>query len=103
MGCGGVLLGPRSGRVRLHCGFAADRMHQRQILIVDDDDLLSEMLKPTPELEGFAVTTALNGAEGLDQVRPREFDLVVLDLGFRSGERRVGKGWGRTCRSWWSA
>src|SRR3546814_10567979 len=38
------------------------------------------MLKLTLELEGFAVTTALNGAEGLDQVRSREFDLVVLDL-----------------------
>jgi DNA-binding response OmpR family regulator len=55
-------------------------MKQRQILIVDDDDLLSEMLKLALELEGFAVATALNGAEGLDLVRARTFDLIILDL-----------------------
>lgn len=55
-------------------------MNQRQILIVDDDELLSEMLRLTLELEGFAVTTALNGAEGLERLRSRAFDLVILDL-----------------------
>lgn len=55
-------------------------MSQRQILIVDDDELLSEMLRLTLELEGFGVATALNGAEGLDLVRSRRFDLIILDL-----------------------
>jgi DNA-binding response OmpR family regulator len=55
-------------------------MSQRQILIVDDDDLLSEMLRLTLELEGFAVATALNGGEGLELVRARKFDLIILDL-----------------------
>ena len=55
-------------------------MKQRHILIVDDDDLLSEMLKMTLELEGYTVATAPNGAEGLEQVKARKFDLIILDL-----------------------
>ena len=55
-------------------------MKQRHILIVDDDDLLSEMLKMTLELEGYAVATAPNGAEGLEQVKAHRFDLIILDL-----------------------
>jgi DNA-binding response OmpR family regulator len=55
-------------------------MKQRHILIVDDDDLLSEMLKMTLELEGFAVATAPNGADGIELVNSRKFDLIILDL-----------------------
>jgi DNA-binding response OmpR family regulator len=55
-------------------------MKQSHILIVDDDDLLSEMLKMTLELEGYAVATAPNGAEGLEQVKAHRFDLIILDL-----------------------
>lgn len=55
-------------------------MNQRHILIVDDDDLLSEMLKMILELEGYAVATAPNGADGLELVKERKFDLIILDL-----------------------
>jgi DNA-binding response OmpR family regulator len=55
-------------------------MKQSHILIVDDDDLLSEMLKMTLELEGYDVATAPNGAEGLEQVKAHRFDLIILDL-----------------------
>jgi len=55
-------------------------MKQSHILIVDDDDLLCEMLKMTLELEGYAVATAPNGAEGLEQVKAHRFDLIILDL-----------------------
>lgn len=55
-------------------------MKQRHILIVDDDDLLSEMLKMTLELEGYAVATAPNGAEGLERIKECKFDLIILDL-----------------------
>lgn len=55
-------------------------MNQRHILIVDDDDLLSEMLKMTLELEGYAVATAPNGADGMELVKARKFDLIILDL-----------------------
>lgn len=55
-------------------------MKQSHILIVDDDDLLSEMLKMTLELEGYAVATVPNGAEGLELVKAHRFDLIILDL-----------------------
>lgn len=55
-------------------------MKQRHILIVDDDDLLSEMLKMTLELEGYAVATAPNGAVGMELVKAHQFGLIILDL-----------------------
>ena len=55
-------------------------MTQSTILVIDDDDLLCEMLASLLELEGFAVTLAHNGEEGLAQLRQRRFDLVLLDL-----------------------
>ena len=55
-------------------------MKQQRILIIDDDELLSEMLKLTLELEGFAVETACNGAVGLERMHHARFDAVILDL-----------------------
>lgn len=55
-------------------------MTQPRILIIDDDDLLSEMLKLTLELEGFEAHTAPHGLAGMEQVRARKFDLIILDL-----------------------
>jgi CheY-like chemotaxis protein len=51
------------------------------ILIVDDDDDIRESLAECLELEGFAVTTAANGAEGLARLRDDATpSLVLLDL-----------------------
>ena len=44
-------------------------MNQSRILIIDDDDLLSEMLKLTLELEGYEVHIAPHGLAGLEQLR----------------------------------
>ncbi|WP_448206763.1 response regulator [Azospirillum sp. sgz302134] len=50
------------------------------ILLIDDDDLLSELLAMKLEVEGYAVVTAPDGAAGIARLRERRFDLVVLDL-----------------------
>lgn len=55
-------------------------MSAARILIIDDDDLLSEMLKLTLELEGFDAHTAPHGLAGMEQLRARPFDLIILDL-----------------------
>jgi len=55
-------------------------MSAARILIIDDDDLLSEMLKLTLELEGFEAHTAPHGLAGMEQVRASRFDLIILDL-----------------------
>jgi len=55
-------------------------MTQGNILIVDDDEILSGLLQLTLELEGHEVDTAADGAVGLKKMREGNFDLVLLDL-----------------------
>ncbi|MGL5838589.1 MAG: response regulator [Sphingorhabdus sp.] len=55
-------------------------MTNTSLLVVDDDELVSEMLAAMLALEGYAVATAENGAVGLDMLACRRFDLVLLDL-----------------------
>jgi two-component system, OmpR family, response regulator VicR len=50
------------------------------ILIVDDEPGLVKGLRLSLEQEGFAVTTAADGREGLEKFRAGAFDLIVLDL-----------------------
>jgi DNA-binding response OmpR family regulator len=51
-----------------------------RLLVVDDEERLRRLLLRVLQAEGFIVNTASTGADGLDQVRARRYDLVVLDL-----------------------
>jgi len=51
-----------------------------RILVVDDDEAMSRMIRLTLVTEGYAVTTALDGFEGLQALATDTFALVVLDL-----------------------
>lgn len=50
------------------------------LLIVDDDDDVSEPLKLLLEMEGYRVRVARDGLEGLRAVEERFPDLVLLDV-----------------------
>jgi DNA-binding NtrC family response regulator len=50
------------------------------ILIIDDQKLIRNSLKVALEKEGYAVSLARTGAEGLDVARGHEVDLVLLDI-----------------------
>ncbi|WP_195571982.1 response regulator transcription factor [Paenibacillus sp. 1001270B_150601_E10] len=50
------------------------------ILVVDDDEKITSMLKRGLVFEGFEVLTANNGAEGLREMMIREPDLLILDV-----------------------
>ena len=50
------------------------------MLIVDDDPLVVRMLKMTFELEGYAVTTASDGEEGLRRAREDHPDVMLCDI-----------------------
>lgn len=50
------------------------------ILLVDDEVLISMVLSRAFEAEGFRVRTARDGREALTQVRERAPDLIVTDL-----------------------
>lgn len=51
-----------------------------KILIIEDDIAISEMVKNYLTKDGFLVTTAFDGEEGIIKYLNDKFDLVVLDL-----------------------
>lgn len=52
-----------------------------KILVVDDDELITELLRQELTLDGHDVEVACNGAEGRAQRAAADPDLIVLDLG----------------------
>ena len=55
-------------------------MTRGSILVVDDDARLLHIVKMYLEIEGYEVTTAENGEEGLAKVTAHPTDLVILDI-----------------------
>ncbi len=51
-----------------------------KILAVDDDRTTLHLLRRVLKAEGFAVSTAQDGAKALRQIRENGFDLVLLDV-----------------------
>jgi len=51
-----------------------------KVLIIEDDISISEMVKNYLIKDGFIVTTAFNGEEGIVKYLNDDFDLIVLDL-----------------------
>jgi CheY-like chemotaxis protein len=52
----------------------------KKILIIEDDQFLSLILKGRLEKEGFVVTQAFDGQAGLDALKKEIPDLIILDL-----------------------
>jgi two-component system, OmpR family, response regulator MtrA len=50
------------------------------ILLVEDDESIREVTAIGLRGAGFDVTTAADGAEGLDRFRAAPFDLLLLDV-----------------------
>ena len=55
-------------------------MNGRTIVLVEDDGLLSSMLSDEFRGEGYEVHQAFDGEEGLEIIRSKNPDLVLLDL-----------------------
>src|SRR4051794_9166327 len=55
-------------------------MPEASVLIVDDDPVIRRMLELSFQSEGFKVSTANDGVEGLDAIRKNRPDIVVLDI-----------------------
>jgi two-component system, OmpR family, response regulator MprA len=53
---------------------------REHILVVDDDEKITSMLKRALAFEGYTVTTALNGSEGLRAMLGQEPNLLILDV-----------------------
>ncbi|MBI5004343.1 response regulator [Candidatus Kaiserbacteria bacterium] len=55
-------------------------MAQKHILFIDDDKLLGDILIHKIEKEGYKVTAAMDGAQGLERMKVEKPDLVLLDV-----------------------
>jgi DNA-binding response OmpR family regulator len=51
-----------------------------RILVVDDEEKITRVIRAYLEKEGFAVTEAHDGPTALQLAEEREFDLMILDL-----------------------
>lgn len=55
-------------------------MNKYAILIIDDDEITHGILEEYLELSGYSVFHAMNGFEGIEQVKKIQPDLVLLDI-----------------------
>ena len=53
---------------------------RENILVIDDDEKITSMLRRGLAFEGYAVTTANNGLEGLRLLLEQEPGLIILDV-----------------------
>ena len=54
--------------------------HLGRVLVVDDDDVIRQLITVNLELEGFEVTTAVDGQDCLDKVKDARPDVITLDI-----------------------
>lgn len=52
----------------------------KQILIIDDEQMIVESVSYNLKQEGYEVLTALDGETGLELAQTKEIDLILLDL-----------------------
>ncbi|MCJ7827877.1 response regulator [Patescibacteria group bacterium] len=53
---------------------------KKKILLVEDEEVLTNLLREKLTSEGYQVATAANGVEGLEKMRQDKPDLVLLDI-----------------------
>ena len=51
-----------------------------RLLIIDDEEAIRESLDTLLTLEGFSVSTAVDGPSGMELLSRNEYDLLLLDL-----------------------
>lgn len=52
----------------------------KRILLVEDEERLLEVVRLNLELEGYQVSTAINGKQALERFHHERFDLILLDV-----------------------
>src|SRR3546814_14291069 len=86
------------GHAGTEAAAAAARLGARVALVSFDPALIGTM-SCNPAIGGLGKGHLMREVDALDGWMARAADAAAI----RSEERRVGKGWGSTGRSWWSA
>ncbi|MDF2438048.1 MAG: response regulator with CheY-like receiver domain and winged-helix DNA-binding domain [Bacteroidota bacterium] len=55
-------------------------MHQKHILLVEDEEHLLKIIRLNLELEGYSVVSAVTGIEALKEFRKGTYDIILLDV-----------------------
>ncbi|MTI61392.1 MAG: response regulator transcription factor [Firmicutes bacterium] len=55
-------------------------MEKNKVLIIDDDQHICQILKDYFEFENFQVVLAYDGNEGLQKIKSKDPDIIILDL-----------------------
>jgi DNA-binding response OmpR family regulator len=53
---------------------------KKKVLVIDDEESITKLLKILLEKEGYEVIIANNGFEGIERTRSEKPDLVITDL-----------------------
>lgn len=53
---------------------------QLSVLLVDDEPIVGKRLKPALEKSGYQIETYEDGAQALERIAQRDFDIVVTDI-----------------------
>ncbi|MBP9186887.1 MAG: response regulator, partial [Bacteroidia bacterium] len=52
----------------------------KQILLIDDDELILKVINRILTKEGYDVKTATNGKDALEMLESQKFDLLITDI-----------------------
>ena len=53
---------------------------KRQVLVIDDEAAMRHMLRLVLERDGYAVSEATSGRDGLSRLQSASFDFVLCDI-----------------------
>lgn len=65
---------------------APQRLKNKKILIVEDEDYLRELLRDIFEFEGASVTEAGNGTQAWNLLQTSNFDIIFSDVRMPGGD-----------------
>lgn len=52
----------------------------KKILLIEDEEIITNLLKKKLKREGYEVSIATNGEEGLEKMKSEKPDLILLDI-----------------------
>lgn len=55
-------------------------MFKRNILVIDDDNIVRKSIEKLLKHEGYQTVTAGSAKEGLDKIKNGDFDLIISDI-----------------------